>query len=132
MGVMLWSDAALTHRQDSTSKTFQNLTDILGVDKRYTTPYHLESNGVVVRSNCTLKNILAKVLNENKSEWNLLLPQEHIRQLCIHPQMSHLTVSHAFCERSSSTRIDLIVGDGPGTKLHQSAPTYVQDIKTST
>ena len=36
-------------------------------------------NGVLQRINCTLKNILAKVLNKNQSEWNLWLPHEHIR-----------------------------------------------------
>ena len=78
-----------TRGQHFTSNIFQNLTDMLGVDKRCTTSYHMESNSVIQRINCTLKNILAKVLNKNQNEWNLWLPQEHIRRLCIHPQMSH-------------------------------------------
>ena len=77
-----------TSGQHFTSNSFQNLTDMLGVDKRCTTPYHMESNGVIQRINCTLKNILAKFLNKNQSDWNLWLPHEHIRRLYIHPQMS--------------------------------------------
>ena len=57
-----------TRGQHFTSNIFQNLTNMLGVDKRCTTPYHLVSNGMVQRINCTLKNILAKVPNKNQSE----------------------------------------------------------------
>ena len=87
MGVMLWSDAELKHTdkgQYLKSNIFQNLTGM-----RCTTSYHLETNGVVKRISFTIKNILSKVLNENQGDWNLWLPQEHIRWLCIHPQMSH-------------------------------------------
>ena len=57
-----------TRGQHFMSNIFQSVTGMLGVDKRCTTPYYLESNVVLWRINCTPKNILAKFLNKNQSE----------------------------------------------------------------
>ena len=77
-----------------------------------------------------IRQITIKFLNKNQSEWNSRLPQAHITQLY---RMNHRcdTVSHALWEKSSSTWVDLIVGDSPPTNLNQNVPTYVQGMKTT-
>ena len=47
---------------------------LLEVDKTRTTPFHPQSNAVIERMNKTLQNILAKCVNEERSNWSQQLP----------------------------------------------------------
>ncbi|CAB4025470.1 Retrovirus-related Pol poly from transposon [Paramuricea clavata] len=49
------------------SAVFKKITDILGIKKTRTTPYHPQCDGVVERMNRTLKDILSKLVNERQA-----------------------------------------------------------------
>ena len=51
------------------SKLFENLMQLLEIDKTRTTLFHPQSNAVIERMNKTLQNMLAKCINEEQSNW---------------------------------------------------------------
>ena len=56
------------------SALFKEIAKILGMEKTRTTPLRPQSDGMVERFNRTLKNMLAKFVNENLSDWDRHLP----------------------------------------------------------
>lgn len=116
--------------RDFESKIFQTMTEMLGVDKTRTTPYHPESNGLVERINRTLKDMLSKFVNENQDDWDLCLPQVLLAYRTAKHSSTDVTPHRMLFGREARLPVDLIVGDGPGTNHHQSVPEFVQVMKT--
>ena len=56
------------------SRLFEQLMQLLELDKTRTTPFHPQSNAVIERMNKTLQNMLAKCINEEQSIWSQQLP----------------------------------------------------------
>ena len=56
------------------SKLFEQLMQLLEMDKTRTTPFHPESNAVMETVNKTLQKMLAKCINEKQSNWSQQLP----------------------------------------------------------
>ena len=56
------------------SKLFQEMCRLLGIAKTRTTAYHPQSDGLVERFNKTLQQMLSKLVNEFRSDWDSLLP----------------------------------------------------------
>ena len=56
------------------NKTMQELCILCGSHKTRTTPYHLESDGMVERFNRTLLMMLAMFAGKNREDWDDLLP----------------------------------------------------------
>ena len=53
---------------------FEQLMQLLGMDKTRTTPFHPQSNAVIERMNKTLQNMLAKCMNEEQGNWPQQVP----------------------------------------------------------
>ena len=51
------------------------IVGILGIKKARTTSYHPQSDGMVVRFNRTLLDMLAKVGNDHQDDWDRWIPQ---------------------------------------------------------
>ena len=56
------------------SKLFEQLMQLLEMDKTRTTPFQPQSNAVIERMNKTLQNMLEKGINEEQSNWSQQLP----------------------------------------------------------
>jgi hypothetical protein len=54
---------------------FRAVCDELGIDKVYSTPYHPEANGQVEKQNRTVNQCLTALVNENRNNWDVLLPK---------------------------------------------------------
>ena len=52
------------------SKPFEQLMQLLEMDKTRTTPFRPQSNAVIERTNKTLQNMLAKCINEEQNNWS--------------------------------------------------------------
>ena len=50
------------------------LCKLLGITKTRTTPYHRQSDGMIVRFNCTIFNMLSTVVLDDEHNWDLHLP----------------------------------------------------------
>ncbi|KAK0425627.1 hypothetical protein QR680_009293 [Steinernema hermaphroditum] len=51
----------------------KELADRMGIDRRVSTPYHSQTNGLVERMNRTIKDLLVKSL-EKRVDWHIQLP----------------------------------------------------------
>ena len=56
--------------QNFESKLFEQIMQLLEVDKTSTTPFHPQRNSVVERMNKTLQIMFAKCVNEEQSNWS--------------------------------------------------------------
>ena len=56
------------------SKLFEQLMQLLQLDKTRTTTFNPKSNAVIKRMNKTLQNKLAKCINEEQSNWSQQVP----------------------------------------------------------
>ena len=56
------------------SKLFQELCQVLEIDKTRTTGFHPQSDGLVERFNCTLENMLSKFVSESQRDWDAFVP----------------------------------------------------------
>uniref|UniRef100_A0A1B0DGB3 RNA-directed DNA polymerase n=1 Tax=Phlebotomus papatasi TaxID=29031 RepID=A0A1B0DGB3_PHLPP len=56
------------------SEVFKRTLEILGADKTRTTPLHPQSDGMLERLNRTMLYYLAKLVDDNQTNWDSLLP----------------------------------------------------------
>uniref|UniRef100_A0A1I7YHP6 Integrase catalytic domain-containing protein n=1 Tax=Steinernema glaseri TaxID=37863 RepID=A0A1I7YHP6_9BILA len=52
----------------------KHLSDKLGIEHRFSTPYHPQTNGLVERMNQTIKSKLVKLIEDDPKSWDLRLP----------------------------------------------------------
>ena len=60
--------------QQLVSHAMKEVMDMMGVERRLSTPYHAQSNGMVERFNGSLKTMLRKLTSEKPNTWDKLLP----------------------------------------------------------
>ncbi|KAK3795144.1 hypothetical protein RRG08_028345 [Elysia crispata] len=60
--------------QQLVSKAMSEVMEMTGIERRMSTPYHAQSNGVVERFNGTLKNMLHKLTADKPHTWDKLIP----------------------------------------------------------
>ena len=73
-----WGAPGQLHSDRGTSfenSVIRELCDYLGIDKTRTTPYHPQGNGLVERTNRSLKSLLKVFSQNNPSSWDLALPR---------------------------------------------------------
>ena len=56
------------------SKTMREYCTTMGIEQMKTSPYHLQTDGMVERFNATLKRLLRKLTQNPKVEWDECLP----------------------------------------------------------
>lgn len=57
-----------------TSKFWQSLTDLMGIEQRLTTAYHPQANGQTERTNQTIEQYLRHYVNYQQDDWVTYLP----------------------------------------------------------
>ena len=56
------------------SRLFEEVCQLLGIEKTRTTPYHPQSDGLVERFNRTLQQMLSAFVNKERDDWDEHLP----------------------------------------------------------
>ena len=56
------------------SNFFRNMCKQLGINRRSTTAYYPQGNAIIETTNCTIKESLAKYVDENHCSWSDYLP----------------------------------------------------------
>lgn len=57
-----------------TSKFWQSLTDLMGIEQRLTTAYHPQANRQTKQTNQTIKQYLRHYVNYQQDNWVVYLP----------------------------------------------------------
>ena len=60
--------------QQLVSKAMSEVMEMMGIERKLSTPYHAQSNGMVERFNGTLKNMLQKLTVDKPNSWDKLIP----------------------------------------------------------
>ena len=60
--------------QQLVSKAMSEVMEMMGIERKLSTPYHAQSNGMVERFNGTLKNMLQKLTVDKQNSWDKLIP----------------------------------------------------------
>lgn len=79
------------------------MTRVLGIEHRMTTPYHPQANGLDERFNQTLVNSLAKFAQENRSKLDEKLPE--LVYTAVHDSTKH-TPFEAMFDRQARLPVD--------------------------
>ncbi|GFN82032.1 gypsy retrotransposon integrase-like protein 1 [Plakobranchus ocellatus] len=60
--------------QQLVSKAMEEVMTMMGIQRRLSTPYHAQSNGMVERFNGSLKTMLRKLCTEKPQTWDKMIP----------------------------------------------------------
>ena len=112
------------------SKLFQALCQQLGIKKTRITPYLPQSDGVVEHFNCTLADMLSKVVDNDHRNWDESLPLIMLAyRSAIHESTGESPVCMLF-GRNIQLPIDLMLGKPPVEVSDPvSGVAYVDDLK---
>ena len=89
------------------AETFQETCRLLGIHKTRTTPYHLESDGMVERFNQTLENGLSMFVNEHQTDWDKHIPLLLMASRTAEHGTTKITPSRMMFRREIKLPIDL-------------------------
>ncbi len=115
------------------NEVMRELTDMLRIKKTRTTPYYPQSDGMVERLNRTLKDMLAKTVNDWHDDWDVWIPQVLLAYRTT-MYSTCLLVSHPhymMFGREARMPVDVIAPDPPGEK-DLSRQQYVRESKERT
>jgi len=111
------------------SEVIQCLCNLLGIERTQTSAYHPQGNGQVERFNRTLKNMLAKVTQQNQKDWDVHLP--HILfayRTSIH-ESTGFSPYYINFGRSPTLPVDVMLGRvSSQDEVDQTMPQYVQQV----
>lgn len=95
------------------SEVFRRVLEVLGAHKTRTTPLHPQSDGMVERLNRTLLDFLAKMVDNQQSDWDLLLPLFLLAyRSAVHRSTGH-SPAHMVLGRNLRLPLDLVCGKPP-------------------
>ena len=108
-----------------TSEIIKNMCDILGMDRTRTTAYHPQGNGLVERLNRTIKEMLAKVIKETQTNWDVKLPKVLLAYRTAIQDSTGFTPFRILFGRSPSLPVDHMLA----LPSDASEPNYSQFIR---
>ncbi|KAK3720250.1 hypothetical protein RRG08_007872 [Elysia crispata] len=101
--------------------------DMMGIERRLSTPYHAQSNGMVERFNGTLKNMLHKLTADKPHTWDKLITAV----LFAFRELSNTTTFTLMYGRQLRRRADIIADICSGTDNIVEEYTFVHDYANS-
>ena len=110
------------------NEVMRELTDMLRIKKTRTTPYHPQSDGMVERLNRTLKDMLAKTVNDRHDDWDVWIPQVLLAYRTTTHMSTGFTPHYMMFGREARMPVDVIAPDPPGEK-DLSRQQYVRESK---
>ena len=111
-----------------TSEIIQHMCSIFGMERTRTTAYHAQGNGLVERFNRTLKEMLAKVVKESQTDWDIQLPKVLLAYRTAIQDSTGFTPFRIIFGRTPTLPIDLML-PFPEEKGEEDQPSYSEYIK---
>ena len=114
------------------SQLVADLCELMGVQKIWTSPYHLQTNGQCERFNSTLINMLGTLPKEKKSEW-----KNHVGTLvhaynCTQNSAMGFSPYYLMFGRQPCLLVDVALGLAPCTITESNTTKFVQKLREQT
>ena len=111
------------------SQLVADLCELMGVQKIWTSPYHLQTNGQCERFNSTLINMLGTLCKEKKSEW-----KNHVGTLvhaynCTQNSATGFSPCYLMFGRQPRLLVDVALGLAPCTITEPNTTKFVQKLR---
>ena len=111
------------------SRLVADLCELMGVQKIWTSPYHLQTNGQCERFNSTLINMLGTSPKEKKSEW-----KNHVGTLvhaynCTCNSATGFSPYYLMFGRQPCLLVDVALGLAPHTITEPNTTKFVQKLR---
>ena len=111
------------------SQLVADLRELMGVQKIWTSPYHLQTNGQCERFNSTLINMLGTLPKEKKSEW-----KNHFGTLvhtynCTRNSAMGFSPYYLMFGRQPCLPVDVALGLAPHTITEPNTTKFVQKLR---
>ncbi len=92
------------------SKLYQEMCTMLGIDKRRGTPFHPRTDGLSERFMSTLQRMLKCFVNDNRNDWDDLLPYVVMAYRSSVQESTQCTPNQMFLGREVNLGIDVMTG----------------------
>ena len=86
------------------------VSKLLDIDKQHTTPYKSSSNGQAERMHRTINSIIGKMVSENQSDWDCLLPYVMAAYRSSKHESTGFTPNYLMFGREVHAPVDLVYG----------------------
>src|SRR6218665_970279 len=104
---------------------FQNICQLMNIEKIRTTAYKPSSNGRVERFHRTLNTMIAKLVSQSQRSWDLHLPYVMSAYRSTEHESTHYTPCRLFLGREVVLPVDLVLSD---CRLEAGSPVSVDDF----
>ena len=110
------------------SYLFQEMTQLLGIDKTRTTPFHPSSDGLVERFNRTIESMLSMFTDENQTDWDEKLPCLLMAYRGTPQESTQCSPNLLMLGRETELPIDLMFGRPSGSEQNFDSEIYYVDM----
>src|SRR6218665_978935 len=104
---------------------FQNMCQLMNIEKIRTTAYKPSSNGRIERFHRTLNTMIAKLVSQSQRSWDLHLPYVMSAYRSTEHESTHYTPCRLFLGREVVLPVDLVLSD---CRLEAGSPVSVDDF----
>ena len=98
------------------SRLFEEVCQLLGIEKTRTTPYHPQSDGLVERFNRTLQQMLSAFVNKERDNWHEHFPYVVMAYRATVHESTKFSPNRLMLGHKTNLPLDLLVGPLPNSK----------------
>ena len=110
------------------SKLFQEICQLLDIDKKRSTSFHPQTNGIQERFNRTIEDMLSKYVSANQRDWDKYLPILLLAYRSSIHESTHQTPYMMMFGRHALLPVDLVCPQ-PSTEREMTSHEYVDALK---
>ena len=110
------------------SLLFQEMCELLGIEKTRATAFHPASDGLVERTHRTIEDMISKYIDANQRNWDQVLPLLLMAFRSSKQESSKFSPCMMMLGREIDLPVDLIY-PAPSTELPKSREEYVLDLQ---
>jgi hypothetical protein len=112
------------------SKIFQEVCNLLQIDKTCTTSFHPSSNGLVERMNRTLENMLKNFVSDHQRDWDRYVPMVLMAYRSTVHDSTGVSPNRMMLGREVTLPLDLMFGCPPA-EMPKDSVEYVAELEES-